>query len=124
MTRRFLILCLAAAFVPTLLTAQAQPDWTALEAETMQHFQALLRLDTSSPPGNEVRATDYLKAVLEKEGIPFEILALDKSRPNLLARLKGTGSKRPLLIMGHTDVVNVDPKMWTHPRFSATRDGG
>ena len=41
-----------------------------------------------------------------------------------MARLKGSGTKRPLLIMGHTDVVNVDPKKWTHPPFSATRDGG
>src|SRR4030095_5784449 len=40
------------------------------------------------------------------------------------ARLKGSGRKRPLLILGHTDVVNTDPKKWTHPAFSADRDGG
>ncbi len=41
-----------------------------------------------------------------------------------MARLKGTGRRRPLLLMAHTDVVNVDPKKWTHPPFSATRAGG
>ena len=41
-----------------------------------------------------------------------------------MARLKGSGSRRPLLIMAHTDTVNVDPKKWTFPPFSATRDGG
>jgi acetylornithine deacetylase/succinyl-diaminopimelate desuccinylase-like protein len=41
-----------------------------------------------------------------------------------VARLKGNGRKRPLLIMGHTDVVRVDPKQWTYPPFSATRNGG
>jgi acetylornithine deacetylase/succinyl-diaminopimelate desuccinylase-like protein len=41
-----------------------------------------------------------------------------------VARPKGNGRKRPLLLMGHTDVVRVDPKKWTFPPFSATRDGG
>jgi acetylornithine deacetylase/succinyl-diaminopimelate desuccinylase-like protein len=100
------------------------PNWAQVEAETMQHFQALLRMDTSDPPGTEREAAEYLKAVLEKEGIAVEMFALEAHRPNLVARLKGNGSKRPLLIMGHTDVVNVDPTKWTHPPFSATRAGG
>ena len=90
----------------------------------MRHFQALLRLDTSNPPGNEVVVTNYLKQVLEKEGIPVQIFARDPNRPNLVARLKGNGRKQPILFMGHTDVVTVDPKKWTFPPFSATRDGG
>ena len=116
----------AATVASTLVLAQAprQPDWTALEAETLEHFQALLRIDTSDPPGNEQPAAAYLAQVFEKAGIPTETLALEPRRPNVVARLKGNGSKRPLLIMGHTDVVNVDPKKWTHPPFSATRAGG
>ena len=104
----------------------AQTPWNAaaIEQETMQHFQALLRLDTSSPPGNEIRAVDYLAQVLKREGIPYEVFAKDPQRPNLVARIKGNGKKRPILVMGHTDVVTVDPKKWTFPPFSATRDGG
>ncbi len=101
-----------------------QPDWSRVETETLSHFQALIRFDTSDPPGGEKPAVDYLKSVLEREGIPVEVFALEAHRPNLVARLKGTGKKRPLLIMGHTDVVNVDPKKWTHPPFGAVRDGG
>jgi len=101
-----------------------QPDWTRTDAETLDHFQALIRFDTSDPPGGEKPAVDYLKGVLEREGIPVEVFALEPHRPNLVARLKGTGKKRPLLIMAHTDVVNVDPKKWTHPPFGAVRDGG
>ena len=100
------------------------PDWARLEAETMGHYQALLRFDTTDPPGGEKPAADYLKQVLEKEGIPVETFALEPHRPNVVARLKGNGTKRPLLIMAHTDTVNVDPKKWTFPPFSATRDGG
>ena len=104
--------------------AGAAARLAALEDETLRHFQAVLRLDTSNPPGNEHLVVDYLKQVLDNEGIPSQIFALDPNRPNLVARLKGNGSKRPLLIMGHTDVVNVDPAKWKHPPFSATRDGG
>ena len=116
--------------VATTVTAQTpmQPDWAKAEDETVRHFQALLRFDTSdppmNPPGGEKPAADYLKQVLDKEGIPTQVFALEPNRPNLVARLKGNGSKRPLLLMGHTDVVNVDPKKWKHPPFSATREGG
>lgn len=109
---------------PAAAQAPKPPDWKALEAETLRHFQALLRFDTSNPPGNEYLVTDYLKGVLEKEGIPVEIVASDPKRPNLIARLKGSGKKPPLLYMGHSDVVTVDPKKWQFPPFSATRDGG
>jgi acetylornithine deacetylase/succinyl-diaminopimelate desuccinylase-like protein len=92
--------------------------------EAMRHFQAILRLDTQNPPGNEVRVVEYLKDVLQREGIETATYALDPQRPNLVARLRGDGSKRPLLVMGHTDVVTVDVAKWTHAPFSATRAGG
>src|SRR3990170_3608058 len=110
--------------MPAHLTVQAQTNASAIEAETLQHFQALLRIDTSSPPGNETRAVDYLKQVFDKEGIPYQVFAAEPSRANFVARLKGNGKKRPILIMGHTDVVTVDPAKWTHPPFGAVRDGG
>src|SRR5881394_843311 len=108
------------------VTAQTpgQPDWKALEDETMRHYQAVLRLDTRNPPGNEHIVVEYVKAVLEKEGIPSQIVGSDMNRPNLIARLKGNGKKRPLLIMGHSDVVTIDDAKWKFPAFSATRDGG
>jgi acetylornithine deacetylase/succinyl-diaminopimelate desuccinylase-like protein len=99
-------------------------DLAAVDAETMRHFQALVRLDTSDPPGHEAPAVDYLKRILEAEGIETKIFALDPKRPNLVARLRGNGAKRPLLLMGHTDTVNIDPKKWKHGPFSATREGG
>ncbi|MBL8177052.1 MAG: M20/M25/M40 family metallo-hydrolase [Bryobacterales bacterium] len=114
----FLILTVA-------MPAVAQtPDWRSVEDESMRHFQALLRLDTSDPPGVELPAVEYLKKVLDAEGIPNEVLGRDPQRPNLVARLKGSGAKKPLLLMGHTDVVNVDPKKWTFPPFGAVRNGG
>ena len=107
-----------------LAQAPAQPDWTALQDETLQQYQAILRLDTGNPPGNEHLVADYLKQVFDKEGIESQVVAVDANRSNLIARLRGNGRKRPLLLMGHTDVVTVDAAKWTHPPFSATRDGG
>src|SRR5262245_11118542 len=120
----FVVLLFVVACAPAFAQATRQPDWRVVETETLQHFQALIRLDTSNPPGNEKLATDYLKRVFEKEGIPVQTFALEPNRPNLVARLKGNGRKRPILLMGHTDVVTVDPKKWTFPPFSATRDNG
>jgi Peptidase family M20/M25/M40 len=120
-TRLWLVLAL---FTGTVAAQSSQPNWAQLEAETMRHFQAILRLDSSDPPGYEAPVVEYLKSVLDKEGIETKVFALDPKRPNLVARLRGNGKKRPILIMGHTDVVSVDPAKWKHPPFSATREGG
>jgi acetylornithine deacetylase/succinyl-diaminopimelate desuccinylase-like protein len=122
---RCILVLFVAHFLSTALLAQSlQPDWTRFDEETMQHFQALLRFDTSDPPGNEKPAADYLRQALDGAGIPTQVFSLEPNRPNVVARLKGNGTKRPLLIMAHTDVVNVDPRKWTFPPFSATRNGG
>src|SRR5689334_24607573 len=118
------LMLMGAALLAASVTTHAQQGNAAIEAETIQHFQALLKIDTSSPPGNETRAVEYLKQVFEKEGIPYQVFAKDPSRANIVARIKGNGKKRPILILGHTDVVTVDPAKWTHPPFGAVRDGG
>ncbi len=111
------------ALLPALTLAQT-PDWPKINDEAMRHFQALVRIDSTDPPGNETRVVEYVKKVLEAEGIPATLVAQDPARANLIARLKGNGSKRPLLIMGHSDTVRVDPTKWIFPPFSATRQGG
>src|SRR3984893_11096457 len=100
------------------------PDWSKVNPEAMRHFQALVQIDTTDPPGNETRVVEYVKKVLEAEGMPGIVAAKDPARANLIVRLKGNGSKKPLLIMGHSDTVKVDPSKWTFPPFSATRQGG
>lgn len=121
---RILPLCLLAFTGAASLAQTKQPDWTKLQEETLKHFQAIIRINSSDPPGNEAPVVEYLKGVLEKEGIPTKVLALDPRRPNLVARLKGSGKKKPVLVMGHTDVVSVDSTKWKFPPFSAARDGG
>lgn len=115
---------LLAAVAAASLVAQTpapQPDWPAVEAEALGHYRALLRLDTVT---SERAAAEYIQQVLQKAGIPAKILATDPERPNVVARLAGSGRRRPVLLMGHTDTVPVDESKWRFPPFSATEDGG
>ncbi|HZT78007.1 MAG TPA: M20/M25/M40 family metallo-hydrolase [Vicinamibacterales bacterium] len=112
---------LAAALAVTL-TAQTDVDWTQANAATLEHFSALVQIDTSA---KERPAAEYIKKVLDDHGIPASIYADEPDRPNVVARLKGSGKKRPLLLMGHTDTVTIDPSKWKpFGAFSAARDGG
>jgi len=120
---RYLLILLSVAAAATPAEVPA-PDWTRAGAELLEHYQALLRIDTSNPPGNETAAAKYLQSVLEREGIGSKLLALEPSRGNLVARLRGNGSKRPILVMGHTDVVGVQREKWTVDPFAALRKDG
>jgi acetylornithine deacetylase/succinyl-diaminopimelate desuccinylase-like protein len=106
------------------LRAQYPVDWKKLTPEILDRFTELLRIDTSNPPGNETKAATYLKQVLEKEGIACQLFALEPDRANLIARLKGSGAKPPLLVMGHTDVVGVQKEKWSFDPFTPTRKDG
>ena len=92
--------------------------WPAVTAEVVHHLQALLRLDTTNPPGNELLAAEYLAGVLRAEGLEPQVLTSAPGRGNLVVRLQGTGAKPPLLLYSHTDVVPAEPEHWTHPPFA------
>jgi acetylornithine deacetylase/succinyl-diaminopimelate desuccinylase-like protein len=81
-------------------------------------LQALIRFDTSNPPGNERACIGFAGGLLEKAGIEHRFLALEAERPNLVARIPGRGEAAPLLLYGHVDVVAADPRDWRHPPFS------
>jgi acetylornithine deacetylase/succinyl-diaminopimelate desuccinylase-like protein len=112
----FSIACTAFGQAPSI-------DWEKQKTEILNHFRSLVQLDTS-PPGNEIRAVEYLKKVLEAEGIPTKTFAMDPKRANLVARLKGNGSKKPLLILAHTDVVGVQREKWPVDPFAAVMKDG
>lgn len=99
-------------------------DWDAVGEESIQHLVELIQIDSTNPPGNETDVTDYLRVALGADGIESETYALEVSRANLVVRAKGNGSKRPLLIMGHTDVVGVQADKWYADPFSGMRQDG
>jgi acetylornithine deacetylase/succinyl-diaminopimelate desuccinylase-like protein len=119
-----LIVLFSLAFVFSAAAQTSGIDWEKQKAEILQHYRALVQINTSSPPGNETKVVEYLKKVLEGEGIPTKTFAQDPNRANLVARLKGNGSKRPLLILAHTDVVPVQAEKWPVDPFGAVMKDG
>jgi acetylornithine deacetylase/succinyl-diaminopimelate desuccinylase-like protein len=118
-----------AAFLASISILSAQTtvstksiEWEKSKPEILERYRALLQIDTTA--GHETRAVDYLKKVIEAEGIPTQTFAMEPNRANLVARLKGNGSKRPLLIFAHTDVVGVQREKWPVDPFGAVMKDG
>ena len=102
--------------------AQSKVDWDNQKIEILKHYRDLVQIDTRA--GNETKAVDYIRRVLETEGIPTKTFAQDTARANLVARISGNGSKRPLLILAHTDVVGVQTEKWPVDPFGAIMKDG
>lgn len=94
--------------------------WNKAKDYALKALRDLITLDTSNPPGNERIAADYLAAALARDGIESTIVESNRTRANLVARIKGCdSSKPPLLISSHTDVVPVEADKWSRPPFGA-----
>jgi acetylornithine deacetylase/succinyl-diaminopimelate desuccinylase-like protein len=90
-----------------------------LRDDATRLLQDLLRLDTTSPPGNERLAAEYIAGVLTGARIEPEIVEAAPGRATVVARLQAKNpTGRPVLLMGHTDVVTVEPDKWEHDPFS------
>jgi len=104
-----------------LSSAQPSPVLTPEQAahETSTFLSDLVRIDTQDPPGNESKVANYIAAIFEREGIPYEVLEPVPGRASVVARLKGAGAKQPILMLAHEDVVPVDRAHWTVDPFAA-----
>ena len=102
----------------------AGPDFKQARAEAEKILGDLVRIDTTNPPGDESKAAEYVRDLLAKEGIPSQIFESAPGRGTIVARLKGNGSKRPLLLLGHLDTVGIERDKWTVDPFAAAiKDG-
>ncbi|MGZ3441623.1 MAG: M20/M25/M40 family metallo-hydrolase [Polyangia bacterium] len=111
--------------VPILLLALcgvARADDTTTYAR--QLLDELVATDTSNPPGNEEKATKLIAARLRAAGIESVVVPFAPGRTNLVARLKGDGTKRPLLLLAHLDVVGAAGQPWSTPPFVVTEKDG
>ncbi len=94
--------------------------WEQATQETVQHLSRLIQIDTTNPPGNELPAILAIRDILVSQGIPEEAITIVEAAPqraNLVARLRGDGSHRPLLLSGHVDVVPVERTRWSRDPF-------
>lgn len=120
---RPLVAALAMMLVAAPSSAQA-PDWSSASKETLDHLQAMIRMNTVNPPGNELQVAKYLDSTMRAAGIETHLFEPAPGRGSLVAVLKGNGSKKPVLIMGHMDVVGVERDKWTVDPFAAVIEDG
>jgi acetylornithine deacetylase/succinyl-diaminopimelate desuccinylase-like protein len=102
----------------------AKPAPDVYEDMAVDLLRRYLQIDTTNPPGNEMKAALFFKEILEGEGIPVEVDEFVPGRANVLATIKGDGSRRALILAHHMDVVPADPSRWSVPPFSGVvKDG-
>ena len=89
----------------------------ALRDEVTALLQALLRLNTVNPPGNETQAAELLREYLARDGIECELFAREPHRANVVARIKG-GDGPSLAFLSHTDTVLADRAEWDRDPWS------
>ena len=86
-------------------------------ARPVEILQKLIQFNTTNPPGDEAECIAYIRGLLSDAGIESTILAKTANRPNLIARIKGAGKAKPILLYGHVDVVTTENQKWEHPPF-------
>ncbi|HEX8320737.1 M20/M25/M40 family metallo-hydrolase [Longimicrobium sp.] len=121
----------AAAQDPTYAVRAAAPAGLSraqAQASTLAHLQNLIRINTQNPPGNELATALYFDSVLSRvPGVETHVLRVptDSTRANFVARLRARNARqKPVLVMGHMDVVGADTSKWETDPFEPTfRDG-
>ncbi len=104
------------AFASDAIPPERLQQYSDLAVRWMQEY---LRIDTTNPPGNEARAAEFFKRVLDAEGIETRTFEVAPGRANLWARLQAAQPQgRPIILLNHTDVVTSSAEHWRVPPFS------
>jgi acetylornithine deacetylase/succinyl-diaminopimelate desuccinylase-like protein len=99
-------------------------NWDAIQKEALELFIQYLKIDTTNPPGNEIRAARFFAEICKREGIEHQVFEPSPGRGTIWARVKGAGGKRPIVLLNHTDVVPHNREFWTADPFGAqVKDG-
>jgi acetylornithine deacetylase/succinyl-diaminopimelate desuccinylase-like protein len=105
------------------IPSQHLQQYSDLAVTWMQEY---LRIDTTNPPGNEMRGVTFLRKILNQEGIETRVFEYVPGRGDLWARLPHTSAepRRPIILLNHIDVVTSDASHWKVPPFSGEiKDG-
>lgn len=126
---RCISLAAALALLPAAPCAWAQPSASPqLQAEgdkTVELLKQLLRFDTYNAPGDTTRLAEFLKSRFEPLGAQVDIVVAPNGKAaHFIARIKGDGSKQPVLLAAHADVVPVEREKWSvDPLAGVEKDG-
>lgn len=114
--------CLVAIVLEAAIPGRGQ---TAPTNPTAELLRQLIRINSSNPPGNEVKLDRFLEAKLRPLGFEIEIIPTPEAgKAHFIARLKGNGSKKPILLAAHADVVSVERSGWSVDPFAGVLQDG
>jgi acetylornithine deacetylase/succinyl-diaminopimelate desuccinylase-like protein len=97
-----------------------EPSAVGLESilwDAVKDLQAVIRLESVNPPGNELMVARYVHDILHRHGVSSRLYEPAPGRGIVIARVRGRGSRPPLLLMAHMDVVGVEREKWRTPPF-------
>jgi acetylornithine deacetylase/succinyl-diaminopimelate desuccinylase-like protein len=92
-----------------------------------QIYQELVEINTTDSVGNTLRAAEAMAARLKAAGLPaadIQVISTTPRKGNLVARLRGTGALRPILLLAHIDVVEAPREDWDSDPFKLEEKDG
>lgn len=107
-------------------TSVAQDRSSEHAKKTFEIYKTIIEVDTSKHRGNTMQVAQYLADELIAAGFPPEDIEVVPKPPfaALVARYRGQlgSDKKPILLLGHMDVVEANPEDWERPPFTLTQD--
>ena len=97
-----------------------RPSAVGLESilwDAVKDLQAVIRLESVNPPGNELAVARYVHDILHRHGVASHLYEPAPGRGIVIGRVRGRGTLPPLLLMAHMDVVGVERDKWSTPPF-------
>jgi len=115
----------AGVFSLFFLTAAIALQPNPAASSTAALLSEVIQVDTSNPPGNERKLDELLVSKFKPLGFDVEIIPTpDPAKAHFIARLKGNGAHKPILLAAHADVVGVERDKWSFDPFAGTIEDG
>ena len=123
----FALISLVALITAPSFTANSTEALSPSQKLSFDIYKELIEIDTTTATGDTARAADAMAARLREAGFPeadVQVFSPAPKKGNLVARLRGTGARRPILLLAHIDVVPASREDWSYDPFKLTEQDG
>jgi acetylornithine deacetylase/succinyl-diaminopimelate desuccinylase-like protein len=119
--------CAATFTAPGAAAERAVMSQQAADALARKLYQELIGINTTDSKGSVTAASEALARDFRAAGFPLadvNVLGPDERKKNLVVRLHGSGRQKPLLLIGHLDVVEARSEDWSTDPFKLIEKDG
>src|SRR6267154_827281 len=111
------------------LGARAQNSPTPAQQQLREIYKELIEINTTDSAGSCTAAAEAMAARLKAGGLPAQDVQIivppgGPKKGNLVARYRGTGAKKPVMLLGHLDVVEAKREDWERDPFKLVEESG